>query len=202
MARYRSDEKPGKDLFLLIFGLACLIGSIVLVVWNLRWVSSAMAGPVKMSIAELAKIEDPARLDNPWVTISLAGAENTGLGLTSTKGGSTTNKSKYLVLPVEGRWLIVEVPANHSGNEATGYLDRWGTPLRKEAITKIEAAKSQYKGKFLPYQFDGEYGYRSQCWAMLGIAGFGLVCGIFLTGTWLVAVTRKPERRRKVEDDI
>jgi hypothetical protein len=202
MTRYRSDNKPGNDLFLLIFGIACLIGSIVLVVWNLRWVRSAMAGPVKKSIAELAKIEDPARLDNPWVTIPLNGAIRTQVALQSTKGGSTTLKSRFLLLPVEGRYLIVEVPANHSGGEATGYLDRWSAPLRLKAITGVEAEKPESKGKFLPYQFDGEYSYRGQCWAMLGVAGFGLVCGIFLTGAWLVAVTRKPERRRKVEDDI
>jgi hypothetical protein len=202
MARYRSDNKPGNDLFLLIFGIACLLGSIVLVVWNVRWVRSAMAGPVKMSTAELAKLENPATLDNPWVTISLAGAQETGLGISSKKGGSVTDKSRYLLVPVGDRWLITEVPAKHSGGEVTGYLDRWGTPLRKEAISKIEGKSPQHKGKMMPYQFDGEYSYRGQCWAMLGIAGFGLVCGLFLTGTWLVAVTRKPERRRRVEDDI
>jgi hypothetical protein len=31
---------------------------------------------------------------------------------------------------------------------------------------------------------------------------FLLVCGIFLTGPYVVAATRKPERRRRVEDDI
>lgn len=202
MARYRSDDKPGKDLFLLIFGIACFIGAIVVVVWNLRWVRSAMAGPVKMSTAELAQLDDPAKLDNPWVTIPLAGAQETGLGISSKRGGSVTDKSRYLLVPVGDRWLITEVAARHSGSEATGYLDRWSAPLRKEAIGKIEGKFPQLKAKMLPYQFDGEYSYRGQCWAMLGIAGFGLVCGIFLTGTWLVAATRKPERRRKVEDDI
>jgi hypothetical protein len=202
MTRYRSDDKPGKDLFLLLFGLACLIGSIVLVLWNLRWVRSAMAGPVKISAAELAKLDDPAKLDNPWVTIPLDGKQETQLGISSKRGGSVTEKSRYLLVPVGERFLIAEVPANHSGNEATGYLDRWSAPLRKEAIGKIEGKFPQLKAQMLPYQFDAEYGYRSQCWAMLGIAGFGLVCGLFLTGTYVVAATRKPERRPKVVDDI
>src|SRR5262245_57808987 len=90
MARYRSD-KPANDLFLLIFGVICLVGPIVLVAWNFRWVRSALAGPVKMSTAELAKLEDPATLDNPYVTISLTGAEPTGLGISSkSRSGAVT----------------------------------------------------------------------------------------------------------------
>src|SRR5262245_49542008 len=202
MARYRSNQ-PSNDLFLLLFGLACLVGSIVAVAWHFRSAWSALAGPVPITAAELAKLDDPAKLQNPYVTIRLDKVEPTGLGLQSkSKAGAITDKSQYLLLPVEDRYLIVEVPTKHTGGEATGYLDRWSTPLRKEAIGKIEAKFLDRKAKMLPYQFDGEYSYRGQCWAMLGVAGFGLVIGLFLTGSWLVQMSRKPEPEREVPDDI
>jgi len=105
------------------------------------------------------------------------------LTLVSSKGGQKTPKSRYFLVQVQDAWLIAELPYNHTGSQVTGYLDIWSTPLRREAVSKIHANQPAEANQILPFQLDAEYGYRGQCIAMVGIAIFCIVGGLFVAAS-------------------
>lgn len=163
---------------LVIFLLGC---GILLYQW--RWIASAVAGPRRMTMAELRNVNDPAELANPWVELMATNAVETDLTyVEKSKFGSNT-KSKFYFIQVEDRWLIAETPPDHQGGIFVGYLDVWGTPLRKQAVEAMRA-RVPAGGTLLPFQFDGEYGYRSQCAAFVG-----LVLLFFFGGAAFMVIT-------------
>jgi hypothetical protein len=166
----------------MIFGLLCVAGSLILVLWNVRWVISAVTGPQPMTAAELRQVPDPPAMFNPWVTLSYDASVETNLAMATTKGGQKTQTARFILISLRDRWLIAEVPPDHRGNQVTGYLDVWSAPLRRESIQKIESQFPQMKDQLLPYQLDAVYGYRSQCIAMLILAGIFFVLGLWMFG--------------------
>lgn len=176
----------------LLLGILLGVAALGFLIYQWRWISSAMHGPVPITLDELRQLEDPSTLRNPWVSLTYEQAIDTKLGLVSKKGGQSTPKSAYLLIKVGDRWLITEVPPSHSGREVVGYLDTWSTPLRKKAIDQIKANFPGQQAALLPYQFDAEYSYRGQCYAMVGVIGFFLLVGIVLAGMGLVGLLRNP----------
>jgi hypothetical protein len=174
----------------LIFGVILVIASFVLVIWNARWIISAALGPQPMTTAELRQVADPGARFNPWVTLTYEGFLETNVTMVSKKGGQETPTARFILIPVQDRWLIAEVPPNHGGNQVTGYLDTWWAPLRRESIQKIEASQPQHKGQFLSYQLDAVYHYGSQCIAMVAMAGIAFIVGLGLIGYGAVRLIR------------
>lgn len=166
----------------LLIGLLMVVVSLGVLIWQARWVRSAIAGPVPITAAELRQLDNPAKLDNPWVVYTFDNALDTKLGIAEQRGGVETPRTHYLLTQVQDRWLVTEVPHNFQGQQVTGYLDVWSAPLRKEALEKIGAAMPAQKPLLLPFQLDAEYGYRSQCWAMLGLCGFFFLGGLAMVG--------------------
>lgn len=165
-------------------GIGLIMAAIALgvLIWQARWVRSAMAGPVPITAAELCQLDNPANLQNPWVVLTFNNALDTKLGIAEKRGGVESERSRYLLVQVQDRWLVTEVPHNFQGQQVTGYLDVWKTPLRREALEKIAAQMPAQKARLLPFQMDAEYGYRSQCWAMLGVCGFFVIGGLVMIG--------------------
>lgn len=173
----------------LIFGVALLGTGLLMIFWNFRWIASAMAGPVPITLAEVRQLGDPGTLANPWVSFTFDRAIDTKLSLVSSKGGQSTPKSHYILVQVQDRWLITEIPYNHTSNQVVGYLDVWSTPLRREAVAKIHAGQPGEANQILPFQLDAEYGYRGQCIAMAAVAVFCIVCGLVLAASSRAALT-------------
>jgi hypothetical protein len=185
-----SNPRTFSPLRPLIFGVVLVIAAFVLVIWNARWIISAALGPQPMTTAELRQVTDASALFNPWVTLTYEGFLETNVTMVSKKGGQETRTSRFVLIPVQERWLIAEVPPGHGGNQVTGYLDTWWAPLRRESIQKIEAGQPQHKDQFLPYQLDAVYHYGSQCVAMVAMAGLGLMVGLGLIGYGVIGLIR------------
>jgi hypothetical protein len=100
--------------------------------------------------------------------------------MVSTKSGKTTQRSKYLLIQVGNRWLLADIPIAFTGNQVVGYLDKSWSPLSKKVIDQI-------RGRFpdrdiFPYQLNAEYSYNGECFAMLGIAPFIILVGLWIIG--------------------
>src|SRR5262249_577465 len=127
---------------------------------------------------------------NPWISFTFNEAIDTGLVMERKKGGTTTPRSKYLLIRVGDRWLITDVPASFSGTQVVGYLDTWWSPLSRKVIDQLTG---RFRGHDIPpYQLNAEYSYRGQCYAMLGIAGF-----IFLVGFVVIGLAWSDMRKLK-----
>ncbi len=165
----------------LVLGLLFLLIGLGLPLWQWKWLRSAMQGPAPVTLAELGRLDDPAALPNPWVSFRFDQALETGIetvdtGLLPTVLG--TNRSRYLLIRVQGAWLIAQVRKDHTGNEVVGYLDRWQTPFARESLEKIRAG---FPGlAFVPYQLDAYYAYRREAFSLLGLAGLLLLTGLLL----------------------
>jgi hypothetical protein len=175
------DKRPVGPL---VVGAILILVSLGVLFYNLKWARSVLAGPVPITLDELARVSDPATLPNQWVSFTFDQFGDTGLGIDTTRNGQTTARSRFLLIRVRDRWLIADVPHDHSGNRVVGYLETWWVPLRKQSMDAIKARFPKHA--FLPYQIDAQYDQRTQGYSMLGIVGFFLVSGVVLVGTQLV----------------
>jgi hypothetical protein len=168
-------------------GAILVVVSAVVLILNLKWITSVFAGPAEIKLSDLRSVDKPSALPNRWVSFTTENSFDTGVGLVSNR--SNTPKAHYLLVQVQDRWLIAEVPPDHGGKRITGYVEAWSAPLNKKAIAEIQ---SKYPGyALLPIQVDAVYNQRSQCYAMLGVMGFFLIGGVFLVILGLVTRSRQ-----------
>ncbi len=166
----------------LTLGLIFVVASLGGLFWQLRWVRSAFAGPVAITPAELRELADPDTLANPWISLTYDRSVETRMSIVSTSLWETilgTGRSRYLLIQIQDRWLIAEVPDDHAGNQLTGSLETWGTPLRRETLETIHARFPAHQT--LPFQVDARIPYRRECFAFLT-----LITVFFLTGVYLI----------------
>ena len=181
----------GKWVGQLIFGAILVVASLVVLSLNLKWITSVFAGPVEIKIADLRNVEDPRSLPNQWVSFTFGNAVETGVALVGSR--SSTPKARYLLVQVQDRWLVAEVPPDHVGNEIIGYVEAWSAPLNRKVLEDIAAKFPQHPQ--LPIQVDAVYNQRVQGYSLLGVMGFFLIAGLAL----LVAgfLTRRRQLREE-----
>jgi hypothetical protein len=176
----------GKWLGQLIFGAIMMVASLVVLVMNLKWITTVFAGPVEIKLADLRAVDNPRDLPNQWVSFTFEQGLDTGVQLVSNR--SNTPKARYLLVQVQDRWLIAEVPPDHAGTHIIGYVEAWSAPLNRKVITDIQGKFPGYT--LLPVQVDAVYNQRSQCYAMLGVTGFFVIGGLALVVLGLVTRRR------------
>jgi hypothetical protein len=177
----RTVEKRKLAFTTLVLGLVFVLGSLAVLLWQLSWVKSAYAGPVSITPAQLRQLSDPGTMANPWVSFVYDQSVNTGRGIVRTSLLQTilgTGRSRYILIAIQDRWLIAEVPESHAGNRVTGCLEKWSTPLRREELEAIGARFPAHQ--MLPYQLDAHYAYRRECMAMLCLVAVFFLVGVFL----------------------
>ena len=163
----------------LVLGSVLFVIGLALLIYNWKWISSAVHGPVQMSIREVGRIEDPSKLPNPWVSFVCVEAKETGVGLFEEATRKPVSRYLLVCLTAMNRgWLVVKVPYEHKGNRLTGCLETWTVPLRTKSLVEIRSKFPQVP--LLPYQMDAQYNYRGQCWALLGIIGFLMLAAVYL----------------------
>ena len=166
----------GKWVGQLVFGIILVGVSIVVLVLNLKWIQTVFAGPVPIKLEDLRNVQSPSDLPNQWVSFTFETGMDTGVALVSNR--SKTPKAHYLLVQVKDRWMIVEVPPDHSGKQVVGYVEAWSAPLNKKVIADIGSKFPNHPQ--LPIQVDAVYSQRGQCYAMLGIMAFFLLFGVGL----------------------
>ena len=174
----------------LVFGIILAGVSIVVLVLNLKWIDAVFAGPAPIKLDDLRNVKNPRELPNQWVSFIFTKGIDTGVALVSDR--SKTPKARYLLVQVQDRWMIVEVPPDHAGNEVIGYVEAWSAPLNQKVIRDIGAKFPDRP--LLPIQVDAVYSQRGQCYALLAIMGFLLVFGLGLVIMSFVT------RRRQVDE--
>jgi len=174
----------------LIFGGALFIGALVFFFINLRWFLSVLAGPQPITVEDLAKLESPSSLSNPWVSVTATATLSTGQLLYSDKGEELV--AAILLLKVHDRWLVAEVPPDQRGKTYTGYLTAYNPTWARE---KMENVKKQIppRGELLPFELDGAYDYKGKCYLRLGIAGGLGLLGLLMGCTGGIQLLRHSE---------
>jgi hypothetical protein len=160
----------------LIAGIVIAVVCLGVLLYNFRWIKNVVQGPVPITLAELRKVQGPNELPNQWVSFTFDNAIDSGVGLVEQRGGQETAKSRYLLVQVEDRWLITEVPTKFTGKQVVGYAENWWAPLQKNAIEDIK--KRNPGNQLLPFQIDAEYAQRGQCDTMIGLLGVFLLIGV------------------------
>jgi hypothetical protein len=173
-----------------VIGTIFILIGMALPIWQWKWIQSAMHGPTPITAADINKLEDPATLENPWVTLRFDNSIETGVE--SVERGRFSMilgeiRSKYLLIQVRDEWLVARVLQDFQGKEVVGYLDRWWTPLARE---KLEEVTTAFPGRDLtPFQLDAAYPYRREAYALIAVSGLLITAGV-------IAVVLSRIRRR------
>lgn len=175
-----------------IVGIVMILVSLGTFTYNWRWIRSAIDGPVPITLAELRQLKDPASLPNPWISFTCDKSLETGVHIDNVKRSAQWRKSNFLLVEVQDRWLIAEVPPSHSGKEFVGYLDTWKDSMRVEAVDMVKKnmeVRDQWPPKqvqIMPYQLNTEYSYRGNCIGLCVLLGIVFIVGAGMVyATWL-----------------
>lgn len=168
----------------LIVAVLLLLPAVLALSLSRRWVYNVFNGPFPMTVAELRKVDDAKGL---WKHYVKAQAEkpaiDTGQREGTTKAGLTT---KFLLLPVGHRWLLLKMPLAHEGTEYVGYLTPVTGASENDLINQLEARQHGLKDLVLPYELDGVYTYKTQFWAMMGLMAVPAVAGLWILALLLL----------------
>lgn len=199
----------------LILAVCLLLPAVLALSLSLRWVYNVFNGPFPMTAEELRKVDDVKGLWKHYVKVRAdKPAIDTGQREGTTKAGLTT---KFLLLPVGHRLLLLKMPIAHEGTEYVGYLTPLTGATATDLINQLEAKQHGLKDLVLPYELDGVYTYKSQFWAMMGIMAVPALGGLWILALLLlrfVNPSRHPvlralaaygdagEVRRKIDADF
>jgi hypothetical protein len=137
--------------------------------------SLAITNPRTVTAAELKQIQTPPKGADRWVVYQADRVSDTGLG-TEEERTSRTDRTRFVLVPVQDRWLIAEVNEEFTGTRLEGQLEVWDGGLAGEAVNKIRQQHAEERDKFLPYQMNAAGGSaRASAVAMLlGMVAFVL----------------------------
>jgi hypothetical protein len=144
----------------------------------------APAGPKTVTANDLAKLQNPTSLSNPWIVYVPERVSETGLRVVRNRpGGKKDTKFRFVLAPVGDRWLLAEVEGDFTGVRLEGQLQVWQSPMSKEVMQKV--GREFPEKRLMPYQLSCETpfakGARTNTMVGLGLAGFGLLavlCGV------------------------
>jgi hypothetical protein len=138
------------------------------------------AGPKSVTAADLAKLQNPGDLPNPWVEYIPDRVFDTGIKIVRNKlGRKQETKTRFLLAPVGDRWLLTEVSADFTGLRLEGQLRGGDTPMYKNLTEKVRRQFPDKAARLLPYQLDCETSFakdtRTHTMVGMGLALFGLL---------------------------
>jgi len=182
-AQYRK-KKRWQAIAAVLFGLV-LLGAGAAVYPNSNKLG-AQSGPKTVTEEDLAKIQNPADLPNPWVEYIPDRVYDTGIKIVRNQLGlKQETKTRFLLAPVGDRWLLAEVGKDFSGLRLEGQLRGGNTPMYQDLTAKVRRQFPEKAARLLPYQLDCETSFakdtRSHSMVGMGLVAFGLlavVCGV------------------------
>jgi hypothetical protein len=140
---------------------------------------TALKGPTEVSLAELARLEDPKQLPSEWIRVKCEKVVEANVVIKRQTDGAVL--TKYLLVQVGDRWMIAAVKATSAVSVIDGQLYNSNAFENRDAIAAIVNKNPDLRGRIYPFQFHGEVDYRDNglyipVVAAL-IAGLGMALG-------------------------
>jgi hypothetical protein len=158
---------------------------------------TALKGPTQITLADIAKLEDPKQLPSTWVKVKFDKAVKSEVVLEKTRSGVSTIDERYFIFPAGDRWMIACVPDKFSGNELSGQIWRRNAGITREAANEIaKELQHVHQGKLFPFEFDASEDYGQKWKICTGIIGVVAGAGILFSFMGLSGIQRsyKPPR--------
>lgn len=193
--REERDQKQKRNARITIaLGLlGALIGAGFLVALGPRLVADAR-GAKPVTEAELLALTEADVKATPWVAYNAERVVETDLGLHEPKGKYTNEQTRFVMVPVQDRWLIAERPFEENGNRLEGKLEVWDDGPTKEAAGRIKARYPDLKDKFLPVQLSASRGsISSNATVQLIALGAFVVIGVCCAVSGVFSLPRKQQ---------
>jgi hypothetical protein len=167
-------------LAMLVTGLAIAAGGVAAWCYWGHHFWTALKGPTEITLAELAKIDDPAQFKSTWVKVKFDKAVKSEVVLEATQAGNSRVEEEYLIFQAGERWMIACVPEGFKGNELSGQIWTRGHGLAREAVAAItKELQDVHHGELFPFEFDASEDYASKWKVTAGIIGFIAAAGVF-----------------------
>src|SRR5215213_5502525 len=165
-------------------GLALFGGAVAAGCYFGHHVRTAFDGPTKVTLEDIAKLEDPQQLPSTRVDVTLDKVVKSSVVVESrpANGGVSHVSEEFLIFRAGDRWMIAGVPRGFSGKQLSGQIRRRTDDVSRGAVAKItKELESTHKGKLFPFEFDASEDYGLQ-WKIGGgviafFAGAGLLVG-------------------------
>ena len=189
-----SVQQP--DLFKNGIGMSLLGVTIVgaaVVAWCMlghhSW--TALKGPTEIKLADIAKLEDPAKLPSTWVKVKIDKYAKSDVVMEVVRNGVSSIEEEYLIFQAGERWMIARVPENFNDDELSGQIWRATASLSREAVDAVtEELKEVHQGKLFPFEFDAAKDYGTNWKSFAGVMAFFAAAGGLLGCVGVVGVFR------------
>src|SRR5262245_44811881 len=150
---------------------------------------TALKGPTEVTLADIAKLEDPSQLPSTWVKVKFDKSAKSEVVMEEVNHGVSSIDEEYLIFQAGERWMIAAVPPNFKGKELSGQDWHNNAPLAREAWAAVgDDLKEIHRGKLFPFEFDASDDYGTNWKSFAGVMGFLVVCGAFVGCIGIVGV--------------
>jgi len=162
----------------IFMGLVVVAGSIAAWSYWGHHFWTAIDGPTQITLADIAKLEDPRQLPSTWVKVKFDKAVESEMVLEATRSGNSRIEEKYFIFQAGDRWVLACVPEKFQGKELSGQIWQRGHGLAREAVSAItEELKDVHQGKLAPFEFDATEPYDTKWKMTAGIIAFFAASG-------------------------
>jgi hypothetical protein len=165
-------------LNMVLVGLVIVGGSIAAWCYWGHHFWTALKGPTEVTLADIAKLEDPRQLPSTWIKVKFDKAVKSDVVLEETRNGVSRVDEEYLIFQAGDRWMIASVAPDFKGNEISGQIWRNNAGLCRKAVAAItEELKDVHHGKLFPFEFEAADDYGTNWKMFAGIMAFFVFAG-------------------------
>lgn len=133
-------------------------------------IQTALKGPTRVKLEDIAPLEDPGQLPSTWVRVKIEKSVKSTVVVDSrpAKGGISRVSEEFLIFQAGDRWMIAGVPRGFKGKELSGSIGRLSDEASQEAVANVALElESTHRGKLFPFEFDAGEHYGEK-WLTLG----------------------------------
>jgi hypothetical protein len=165
----------------LVLGLVLVTGALAAGCYFGHHVRTALEGPTKVKLEDIAKLKDPQQLPSTWVEVKFDRAVKSSLVVESrpTNGGISHVSEEFLIFQAGDRWMIAGVPRGFAAKELSGRIWRRSDDVSRNAVARItKELEATHQGKLFPFEFDASEDYGVQWKTVAGVIIFVAAAGI------------------------
>jgi hypothetical protein len=153
-------------------------------------VRTAIQGPTKVSLDDIAKLDDPRQLPSTWVEVTFDKTVKSSVVVESrpTNGGVSHVSEEFLIFRAGDRWMIAGLPRGFAGTHVSGRIWHREDQASRDAVAKVtKELAAVHQGKLFPFELDASEDYGDQ-WKIAGgviafVAAAGLLFGCLAIGS-------------------